>query len=171
MLDKAKKTPRLPSSTIDLRPYEAFLIHEARLLDEGYFDDWLALFTPDATYWVPSQPDQPDPFETVSLMYDDRRLLETRVRRLSHPRIYSQEPRSRTTRTVTNLSLEEGDGQPGVTIRSKFVLVEFRRDDQRLFAGTYIHRLVGAGEAMRIAMKKTVLVNCDGSLDGLVVPF
>ena len=93
MLDKTKRTPRLPGIA-DVRPYETFLIHEARLLDEGFFDDWLALFTEDARYWVPIQANQTDPFETVSLMYDDRRLLETRVRRLSDPRIYSQEPRS-----------------------------------------------------------------------------
>ena len=36
---------------------EQFLLHEARLLDEGRFDEWLALFTPDAWYWVPAEPD------------------------------------------------------------------------------------------------------------------
>jgi benzoate/toluate 1,2-dioxygenase beta subunit len=171
MLDKTKRTPRLPGTAVDLRPYEIFLVHEARLLDEGYFDDWLALFTEDARYWVPIQANQTDPFETVSLMYDDRRLLETRVRRLSDPRIYSQEPRSRTSRTVTNVTIEPNSEAPGVTVRSKFVLVEYRREDQRLFAGTYFHRLVGEGNAMRIAMKKVELVNCDAPLDGLVVPF
>jgi 3-phenylpropionate/cinnamic acid dioxygenase small subunit len=171
MLDTTKKRPVLPNAALDLRPYEVFLIHEARLLDEGYFDEWLALFTDDARYWVPIQPNQPDPFETVSLMYDDRRLLETRVRRLSDPRIYSQEPRSRTSRTVTNLTLEPDSDEPGMLVRSKFVLVEYRREEQRLFAGTYLHRLIGEGEAMRIAMKKVELVNCDAPLDGLVVPF
>ena len=171
MLTVPTRKPLLPNASIDLRPYEAFLIYEARLIDEVYFDDWLELFTPDTLYWVPSEPNQPDPFETVSLMYDDRRLLETRVRRLSDPRIYSQEPRSRTSRTVSNLSLEPGTGEPGVTVRSKFVLVEYRREEQRLFAGTYTHRLIGEGDAMRIAMKKVELVNCDAPLDGLVVPF
>ncbi len=155
----------------DLRPYEAFLIHEARLLDDGRFDAWLAMFTPDARYWVPSQPGQRSPFDTISLIHDDRRLLETRVRRLANPRIYSQEPRSRTSRIVTNLSLEPTEGEPGQLVRSKFILVEYRREEQRLFAGTYIHRLVGDGEDMRIAMKRTELVNCDAPLDGLVVPF
>lgn len=171
MLYKTKKTPLLPNATQDLRTYEAFLIHEARLLDEGYFDDWLALFTEDARYWVPIKPNQPDPFETVSLIYDDRRLLETRVRRLSDPRIYSQEPRSQTSRIVTNLALEPDSDEPGVIVRSKFVLFEYRREKQRKFAGTYFHRLIGEGEAMRIAMKKVELVNCDAPLDGLVVPF
>jgi 3-phenylpropionate/cinnamic acid dioxygenase small subunit len=157
MLDKSARKPILPRVVIDLRPYEAFLTYEARLLDEGFFDDWVALFTEDARYWVPCEPDQQDPFETVSLMYDDRRLLETRVRRLSDPRIYSQEPRSRTSRSITNLSLEPEDCEHG--------------EEQRLFAGTYIHRLVGEGEAMRIMMKKVNLVNCNAPLDGLVVPF
>ena len=156
---------------IDLRACEAFLIEEARLLDEGQFDAWLALFTPDARYWVPSQPAQTSPFDTVSLMYDDRRLLETRVRRLADPRIYSQEPRSRTSRIVTNVNLGPDSSEPGQIVRSKFILVEYRRETQRLFAGTFTHRLVGDGGTPRIAMKRVDLVNCDAPLDGLVVPF
>lgn len=169
----AATTPR-PVAAADaatLRACEAFLIHEARLLDEGHFDAWLALFTPDARYWVPSQPGQDNPFDTVSLIYDDRRLLETRVRRLADPRIYSQEPRSRTSRIVTNLSLEPGAGGSDRTVRSKFILVEYRREEQRLFAGTYLHGLVGPLDNLRIAMKRVELVNCDAPLDGLVVPF
>jgi len=37
---------------------EAFLVDEAQLLDEGKFEDWLALFTDDAWYWVPSEPNR-----------------------------------------------------------------------------------------------------------------
>jgi 3-phenylpropionate/cinnamic acid dioxygenase small subunit len=153
----------------DVRQCEDFLVHEARLLDEARFDQWLALFTEDAHYWVPSEPDQASPHDTVSLMYDDRRLLETRVRRLASPRIYSQEPRSRTSRIVTNVSLADADG--GSLVRSKFVLIEYRREQQRLFAGTYFHRLIVRDGAIRIAMKRVDLVNCDAPMDGLVVPF
>src|SRR5262245_40524803 len=91
------------SGTPDTSECEQFLVHEARLLDEGRFDEWLALFTADAWYWVPSEPNQASPRDTVSLIYDDRRLLETRVRRLASPRIYSQEPRSRTSRIIANV--------------------------------------------------------------------
>ena len=163
--------PARTKPTLNLRQYEAFLIHEARLLDEGRFDEWVALFTPDACYWVPIMPGQQSPYDTVSLMYDDRRLLETRVRRLSDPRIYSQEPRSRTSRIVTNLSLELSDGTAGQSVRSKFIMVEYRREDMRLLAGTYLHRLVEYEGDLRIAMKRVDLVNCDAPLDGLVVPF
>jgi Ring hydroxylating beta subunit len=91
-----RKERAAPRNPLNVAGCEQFLLQEARFLDEPRFDEWLALFSLDAWYWVPSEPDQPDPHETVSLIYDDRRLLETRVRRLASPRMYSQEPRSRT---------------------------------------------------------------------------
>lgn len=158
------------SASLSRADCEDFLIHEARLLDDAHFDEWLALFTPQAHYWVPSEPHQKSPLDTVSLMYDDRRLLETRVRRLSSPKIYSQEPRSRTSRIVTNVTIESAAN--GVTkVRSKFMMVEYRREEQRLFAGTYLHDLVVIDDAIRIAFKKIDLVNADAPMDGLVVPF
>lgn len=156
---------------LEVQQFESFLIHEARLLDDARFDEWLALFTSEATYWVPSEPDQTSPHDTVSLMYDDRRLLETRVRRLASPRIYSQEPRSRTSRVVTNVSIEANDSAEGRLVRSKFMIVEYRREQQRLFAGTYLHRLVILHGTIRIAAKRINLVNCDAAMDGLVIPF
>jgi 3-phenylpropionate/cinnamic acid dioxygenase small subunit len=162
---------RLPArQPLDVNRCEQFLLHEARLLDDGRFDDWLALFTPDAWYWVPSEPDQIDPFETVSLIYDDRRLLETRVRRLASPRMYSQEPRSRTSRMIANVTIEEADGT-SCTARSKFLMIEYRREQQRLFGGTALHRLVQADGRIMIAWKRVNLVNCDAPLDGITQPF
>ena len=165
-------TIRAEDRLLDLASCERFIIHEALLLDEARFDEWLALFTADAHYWVPSEPDQASPYDTVSLIYDDRRLLETRVRRLASPRIYSQEPRSRTSRIVTNVTFADSEASDSTRlVRSKFQMVEFRRDEQRIFAGTYFHRLLRQDGEIRIAAKRINLVNCDGPMDGLVVPF
>jgi benzoate/toluate 1,2-dioxygenase beta subunit len=180
-LTASARTARLPQP-LDVRRCEQFLLHEARLLDEGKFDEWLALFTPDAWYWVPSEPDQANPAETVSLIYDDRRLLETRVRRLASPRMYSQEPRSRTSRMVGNITIEDASPHPtlprargregwGCTVRSKFMMIEYRREQQRLFGGTVLHCLVLNGGHIMIAWKRVDLVNCDAPLDGITVPF
>ena len=65
---------------------EQFLYHEARLLDSGQLEAWLELFTEDATYWLPLQQNQKDPFETSSMIHDDKTLLELRVKQARHPR-------------------------------------------------------------------------------------
>ena len=162
--------PRPQSGMFDVAECEAFLVHEARLLDDGRFDEWLGLFTTDAWYWVPSEPNQASPRDTISLIYDDRRLLETRVRRLASPRIYSQEPRSRTSRMIGNATIEENAAE-ACTVRSKFQLLEYRRESQRIFGGTLLHRLVRSSDGIQIAWKRVDLVNCDAPLEGLVVPF
>ncbi len=148
---------------------EAFLIHEARLLDEARYRAWLDLFTEDAWYWVPSQPDQTSPLDTVSLIYDDRKLLETRVRRLADARAHAQQPPSRTSRIVANVTRED-DGD-GIAVRSKLQLIEYRRERQRLFGGTVHHGLVAARATFKIRWKRVDLVNCNATLDGLSVPF
>src|SRR2546422_10580758 len=64
---------------------EPFLYHEAWLLDHGRLDEWLALFTHDATYWIPLQADQAHPLTTPSIVYDDRRLPEVPGGQFPHP--------------------------------------------------------------------------------------
>ena len=166
-----QRTPGRAAKRLTTEECTHFLVHEARLLDEARFDEWLALFTSDATYWVPTEPNQADPLETVSLIYDDRRLLETRIRRLASPRIYSQEPRSRTSRIVANVTIEDDPDPTTTLVRSKFILIEFRRNEQRPFGGTCLHRLTVIDGNIRIAAKRVDLVNCDAPLDGIVIPF
>lgn len=160
------------AEAIDVRAVEAFLFHEARLLDEGRFEEWLALFTDTAWYWVPIDPAQDNPYDTVSIIYDDRRLLETRVRRLCNPNIHAQSPPSRTSRIIGNVVVEhDNTADGGILARSRFQMVEFRRDRQRLFAGGVGHGLSRDGGGFRIRWKRVDLVNCDGMMDGISVPF
>lgn len=154
----------------DIAEVERFLVEEARLLDEGQYEAWLELFTADGWYWVPLAHDQASPFDTISLMYDDRRLLETRVRRLGNPNMHAQLPASRTSRIVANLTIEES-GLDFCVVRSKLMMLEYRADNQRIFAGTCRHKLVRDGRSFRIAWKRVDLINSEGVLDGLVVPF
>src|ERR1700716_3615935 len=109
--------PRPHSGAFDAAECETFLVHEARLLDEGRFDEWLSLFTADGWYWVPSEPNQANPRDTISLLYADLRRLETRIRRPASPRIYSQEPPSRTSRMIGNVTIEAADAD-GATVRA-----------------------------------------------------
>jgi 3-phenylpropionate/cinnamic acid dioxygenase small subunit len=150
---------------------ESFLITEARLLDERRWENWLALFTEDGWYWVPIEEGQDNPLDTVSLIYDDRRILETRVRRLSEAKLHAQTPPSRTSHIIANPTIEDETGGE-ITVRAKFEMIEYRRDKQRLFGGTSWHRLLpDADTGFKIRWKKVDLVNCDSMHDGINVPF
>jgi len=73
-----------------------FITREVELLDTRRFEEWAELFTEDGFYWAPVSPDQTDPREHVSLFYDDRKAMRTRIARLRHPQIHVQTPPSRT---------------------------------------------------------------------------
>jgi benzoate/toluate 1,2-dioxygenase beta subunit len=151
--------------------FEEFLIEEARLLDERRFRDWMGLFAEDGTYWVPAAPDQTSPFDQASLFYDDRDLMKTRIDRLEHPRSHVQTPPSRTAHIVGNVVVDEADHAKGeFLVGSTFIMVEFRDDAQRLFAGRQQHRLRRHGEGFRIVQKRVDLVNCDCAFEAMAVP-
>ncbi len=72
-----------------------FVVHEARLLDARRYEEWNALFTDDAFYWVPLVPDQEDGLNHTSHLYEDKLLRDLRIERLKSPRAFSQQPPSR----------------------------------------------------------------------------
>jgi 3-phenylpropionate/cinnamic acid dioxygenase small subunit len=156
-------------SGIDRAPLEAFVIHEARLLDERRFREWMDLFADDGTYWVPAVPNQKSPFDQASLFYDDRDLMKTRIDRLEHPRIHIQSPPSRTAHLVSNMLVEHADAGEYL-VSSTVLMVEYRDDQQRLFAGRQHHRLRREGDGFRIVQKRVDLINCDGAFEAMALP-
>lgn len=155
-----------------LREVEQFLFREARLLDENRFEDWLSLFTDDAHYWVPSQRGQENPVETVSIIYDDRRLLETRVRRLSGNEMHAGTPLPETSRLIGNVICTEAAGDKTVIeTECRFQMAEYRLGKNRQFAGTMHHKLLHTDQGFMIASKRVDLVNCEDALEGITVPF
>jgi 3-phenylpropionate/cinnamic acid dioxygenase small subunit len=150
---------------------EAFVIAEARLLDQRRFRDWMGLFAEDGTYWVPAVPDQASPFDQASLFYDDRDLMKTRIDRLEHPRIHVQTPPSRTAHLVGNAVVEQTDEAKGeYVVGSTVIMVEYRDEQQRVFAGRQRHRLRRDGASFRIVQKRVDLINCDSAFEAMAVP-
>jgi len=151
--------------------FEDFIVGEARLLDARRFRDWMALFADDGAYWVPAVPDQKSPFDQASLFYDDRDLMKTRIERLEHPRIHVQTPPSRTAHLIGNVVIEEADDARGeYVVGSTVIMVEYRDDAQRVFAGRQTHRLRRDGENFRIVQKRVDLINCDSAFEAIAVP-
>jgi 3-phenylpropionate/cinnamic acid dioxygenase small subunit len=139
----------------------AFVLAEARLLDEARYDEWLALFAADGHYWVPLHGSRQDePQREASLAYEDRLLLALRIERLNDPRAYSQRPASRGQHVLQPPEVEHLDHEANeYRLRTPFVYVEARGEDQTLLAGTWRHVLKRDGDVMKIALKRVDLVN------------
>ena len=149
---------------------EAFLFHEAWLLDHGRLDEWLGLFTDDATYWIPLEAGQTDPLTSVSIVYDDRALLEVRVRQFLHPRAHARIPAPRTVHQVGNVRVLDTDDHQ-LRVGSTLILVEYRHERQRIWGAQVEHRLRRTADGLRIAAKRVDLVKSDAELDGIVCLF
>lgn len=147
---------------------EQFLYHEARLLDTQRYEEWLELFTEDATYWLPLEHGQKDPYETSSIIHDDRTLLELRVKQIRHPRAHARLPLARTVHQVGNVSILS-DTAAEVRVASALTVVEFRNEKQRVYGALVEHRLRRKGDTFQIAHKRVDLVNSEGELDGIAI--
>ena len=80
---------------ISLRDAEEFLYREARFADEHRYDDWEALWTDEALYWVPANGDETDPTRQMSIIFDNRARIATRIKQFHTGKRHSQMPPSR----------------------------------------------------------------------------
>ena len=55
-------------------------------------------------------------------------------------------------------------------VGSTVIMVEYRDDAQRVFAGRQRHRLRRDGATFRIVQKRVDLINCDGAFEAMAVP-
>ena len=143
---------------------EAFVLREARLLDEQRYAEWLELFADDAIYWIPTRPNQASPHEALSIIYEPRALLAVRVERLSRKEMHVQSPPSR---TVHHVSAVEVDGDQ---VRSALIVAEWRAGEARWFAGRVTHRLRKEASGLRIALKRVDLIDGEAPHRAIAVP-
>lgn len=147
-----------------------FVAAEAALLDDGRFDDWLALFADDGVYWVPlAGAAQADARRHQSIAWEDRALLQLRVARLKDPQAHSQHPRSSCQHVLQRPMLVPADdgaaagaslpGEKTYRLRTPFVYVEARGDEELMLAGTCRHLVSRIDGAWKIREKRVDLLN------------
>lgn len=144
--------------------FRALLEREARLLDQLKLDEWLAMYAPECVYWVPSTPDGGDPRREIAISFDDRRRMEDRVYRLRSGYAWSQAPKSRTVRMVSNVEVFASTGASVRMVRSNFLIGEFRPDGVRYLSGWCGHRLNEHDGRWLIEVRQTNLIDCDQNL-------
>lgn len=144
----------------------AFIYREARLIDEKRLDEWCDLFTDDALYWMPLTRGQPEGEGHTSLFYEDKLLLKVRIERLKRAKSYSQNQPSFCQHVLQRpevVSMQAGE----FVLRTPFMYVESRLDDQLVLAGVAIHHLTRSGGDLRIRRKKIELLNRDAALPSI----
>jgi p-cumate 2,3-dioxygenase subunit beta len=139
------------------RETEAFLFEEAALLDEWRLDEWLALFTDDARYVVPST-DTPhaDPREALSIIDDNIARLRGRIERLQSRHAHREFPWSRTRRLVTNVRITDVLGTD-LSVTAAFLVYRIRGGHVDPLIGHYEYKLRRAEKKLKIAYRKAVL--------------
>lgn len=140
-----------------------FLYHEARLQDEHRFQDWEALWTDDAVYWLPANGENTDPERDMSILYDNRSRIGLRIRQFLTGKRYSQMPVSRLRRVIGNIEVL-GDEPNGTRITANMLLYESHRRGQLMWAARNEYLLRQVDGQWRLAFKKVALVNNDAPL-------
>ena len=149
-----------------LREVEQFLYRQAEILDGRRWTEFVALFTEDGIYWMPASPEQTTGDGVPSIFHEDRDLMTVRAKRVTHPHAWSQAPMWGTSHVVGNVMIESEDPKSGaLTVRSRFHMMEFRRDASRHFAGSYRHELVPTRDGYRIRLQRVDMVNGQGPYD------
>jgi 3-phenylpropionate/cinnamic acid dioxygenase small subunit len=152
------------SDSAERDTFRAFIEREARLLDQLRFDEWLALYAPECVYWVPATPEAGDPRREVAISFDDRRRMEDRIFRLRTGYAWSQAPKSRTLRMVSNVEVFATARADARMVRSNLLISEFRVDGTRFLSGWCGHRFVQHAGRWLIEVRQVNLIDCDQSL-------
>jgi 3-phenylpropionate/cinnamic acid dioxygenase small subunit len=146
------------------REVEQFLYRQAELLDAKQWDTYIDLFAEEGVYWMPVTPAQTDWEGQPSIFAEDKLLMEIRKGRVTHPNAWSQAPMWETNHIVSHVAIESITDQE-VVVRSRFHMMELRRNDIRHFGGRYRHTLQRGPQGLRIKLQRVDLFNSQAPFD------
>ncbi|MCA2252166.1 nuclear transport factor 2 family protein [Mycobacterium intracellulare] len=161
--DDAATVRRLPEG-FDRWEVEQFLYREARYADESDYDAWEALWTDDALYWVPVASTD-DPLREMSVIYDNRSRIATRLKQVRTGKRYAQAPPSNLRRLLSNIEILGTQPNPsgGVDLEvcANFMVLESRARGNHLWGGRVTYRVRRLDGELRLVYKKVDLVDKD----------
>lgn len=144
---------------------EQFLYRQAELLDGKQWQAWIDLFTDDGIYWMPPEPSHTTWEGMPAIFAEDKNLMKVRMGRVLHPDAWSQRPLWGTNHVVSNVQVVSEDSKGNIEARSRFHMMELRRDDVRHFAGSYLHKLKKTGDGYRIQLQRVDMTNAQAAYD------
>ena len=139
MSDGTDLLPREERIAAMVRQYEVerFYYDEAALLDSHRYEEWLALFSDDAHYFMPirrtrTQRELDKEFNHPGgrAFFDDTKmLLAGRVKKLQSGRSWAEDPPSRTRHLITNIRVIKDDGRK-LEVESNFHVYRTRLNSE-----------------------------------------
>lgn len=140
-----------------------FYSHEAELLDERRWEEWVDLFAPEAEYTAPIRVTRkspaPDIIDELGHFDDTKGSLALRAKRLRTDVAWAEDPPSHTRRLVTNVRVRPGEEDGTLAARTNFILYRSRGDLGQfdLIVGERQDLLRRAGETWLISKRRIIL--------------
>ena len=123
---------------------EDFLYHEAELLDNRQFNEWLDLIAEDIRYFMPirrnvkfgeQERENTSDKSDISWFDEGKVTLAGRVRQINTGLHWAEEPLSRVCHIISNIQVDEPKGDE-VRVQSRFFVYRNRlQDETDLFVG------------------------------------
>jgi 3-phenylpropionate/cinnamic acid dioxygenase small subunit len=151
---------------------EEFLCHEADLLDQRRFGEWLELLAEDLVYFMPvrrnvkfgqhAARENTRQGEGISWFDEDKWTLTKRVEQIMTGVHYAEEPLSRVTHMVSNVRLLDAtpsaEDAAEVTVGCRFLVYQNRVEyETALFVGRRTDRLRRTGDTWQIVRRELLL--------------
>ena len=150
---------------------EAFLYHEANLLDERQYDAWLALLAADVRYWVPMrrnvkfgelEREFTREGQDINWFDEGKETLTQRVKQIQTGVHWAEEPLSRLAHLVTNVEILEATPTAAdaaeVSLRCRFIIYRNRvATETDILVGRREDTLRREGGQWRIARRQVLL--------------
>jgi len=150
---------------------EAFLYHEANLLDDRRYEEWLDLLTDDVRYWVPMrrnvkfgelEREFTREGQDINWFDEGKTTLTQRVRQILTGVHWAEEPLSRLSHLVTNVEITEASPSAAdaeeVSLRCRFIIYRNRvATETDILVGRREDRLRRVDGEWRIAQRQVFL--------------
>jgi biphenyl 2,3-dioxygenase beta subunit len=174
MSNEVKSVPQEDRVAAMLLHYEVerFYYDEAALLDSHRYEEWLALFSDDAHYFMPirrtrmlRELDKEFTRPGEMAFFDDTKtLLAGRITKLGSGRSWAEDPPSRTRHLITNVRITKDDSRT-LEVESNFHLYRTRlNSEETSWIGSrrdVLRRVEGSFQIVerRIFLEQTVLLS------------
>jgi len=151
--------------SIDIDVAQDLVRDESMLLDQRRFDEWLKLFTTNATYRIPIDPNNSSA-NSLHHVFDDYARMCDRVKRTSLA--VAEDPPSRTARVLgPSRTTETNDTE--VVLWTPFHILVHRQGQTQAFGGSIEHRIVAVDSDYRIQQKSVALISSESPLPAMPV--